>query len=306
MTLREADLRRLGDIAAQAAAAGGEVIGAYRARGVAVETKRGGQSYASQVVTEADRESQVAVLDILRSTLEQFDLGLLAEESTDDRSRFEKDYFWCVDPLDGTLSFIEGHAGYSVSVALVSKTGTPMIGAVLDPATDVLYTAIKGQGAFRNGEPFHRDLGVQRTAGPLKLFADRSLKTDPRYEPLLAQLIEVARTRDLDGLEPIFGQGAVLNACSVAAEAPACYFKLPNPKPSGGSLWDFSASACILAEWGGVVSDIFGAPLDLNRADDTFMSHRGVLYASDVDLAKQILAIAERRDLITRVKSPSA
>ena len=291
MNLGATDLRQLGNIAAQAAAAGGEVIATYSVRGVEVETKRGGESYASQVVTEADRESQAAVLDILRPTLERFDLGLLAEESTDDLSRFEKDFFWCVDPLDGTLSFIEEHAGYSVSVALVSKTGTPMIGAVLDPSTGLLYTAIKGQGAFRNREAFRCDLSSQRASGPLKLFADRSLKTDPRYESLLAQLTDVARARGLDGLEPIFGQGAVLNGCCVAAEASACYFKLPNPKPSGGSLWDFSASAGIVLEWGGIVSDIFGAPLDLNRPVGTFMNHRGVLFASDVDLAKQIRAI---------------
>jgi hypothetical protein len=44
----------------------------------------------------------------------------------------------------------------------------------------------------------------------------------------------------------------------------------------------------LCAEAGAVASDFFGDPLDLNRADSTFMNHRGILFASDSELASQI------------------
>ena len=54
-----------------------------------------------------------------------YDLALLTEESEDDRSCFEKDYFWCIDPLDGTLPFTRNEAGYSVSIGLVAEMVRP-------------------------------------------------------------------------------------------------------------------------------------------------------------------------------------
>ena len=78
-----------------------------------------------------------------------------------------------------------------------------------------------------------------------------------------------------------------MNAWGVLVNAPACYFKVPGPK-GGGSLWDFAATACVFQEVGAVATDIHGDPLDLNRADSSYMNHRGVLFASDDSLATRI------------------
>ena len=56
--------------------------------------------------------------------------------------------------------------------------------------------------------------------------------------------------------------------------------KPPKNTPGGGSLWDFAATACIFHEAGATARDFHGAALDLNRADSTYMSHRGVLFAT--------------------------
>jgi 3'-phosphoadenosine 5'-phosphosulfate (PAPS) 3'-phosphatase len=66
------------------------------------------------------------------------------------------------------------------------------------------------------------------------------------------------------------------------------YFKLPKAEEGGGSLWDFAATAALFSELGYVASDFYGEPLDLNRADSTFMNHRGVLFATDYSLAIEI------------------
>ena len=96
-------LDHLADIACEAAVSAGKLIQAYTGSEVAVSRKEGGDSLASQVVTEVDERSQALILERVRATRAQYKLGLLTEELSDDGSRFEKDYFWCIDPLDGTL-----------------------------------------------------------------------------------------------------------------------------------------------------------------------------------------------------------
>lgn len=76
----------------------------------------------------------------------------MTEESPDNRERLKKDFFWCIDPLDGTLPFIESTSGYAVSIALVAHDGTPYIGVIYDPVEQVLYHAVKGCGVLRNGK----------------------------------------------------------------------------------------------------------------------------------------------------------
>ena len=138
--------------AVKAASNAGQLIRSYRDKDVNVMQKEGGSTLASQVVTEVDRKSQDAILQVLLPTCDEFDIALLAEEDEDDRGRLESAYFWCIDPLDGTLPFINGQQGYSVSIGLVAKDGTPLIGVVYDPVHDVLYQATKGQGLRRNNE----------------------------------------------------------------------------------------------------------------------------------------------------------
>ena len=56
--------------------------------------------------------------------------------------------FWLVDPLDGTKEFIKRRAEFTVNVALI-EAGEPVFGVVLAPALDLLYWAVKGEGAWR-------------------------------------------------------------------------------------------------------------------------------------------------------------
>lgn len=121
MQLTPQDLKQLADLACDAAREAGVLIARYSEREVAVQHKAGGDSLASQVVTEVDELSQVIVLRQLEPTLERYELALLSEESPDDGRRLQRDYFWCIDPLDGTLPFTRRIPGYSVAIALVAR-----------------------------------------------------------------------------------------------------------------------------------------------------------------------------------------
>lgn len=288
MTLHHSDLISLAKHAVSAAKQAGQLITDATKRPISVSTKSGGDNLASQVVTEVDRLCQDQILKNLQPTIERYDLGLLTEESVDDRSRLEKDFFWCIDPLDGTLPFIESTPGYAVSIALVSQSGMPCIGVVYDPLEHTLYQAIKGQGAFRNNNPWNPNLSPNSTQAPLSLIGDRSLAQHPRYGAIVSEMESIARERGLKGLRSILHGGAAMNACWALENGPACYFKFPKAQAGGGSLWDYAATACIFQEAKAFVSDIHGAPLELNRPDSTFMNHRGILYATDSKLAKRI------------------
>lgn len=278
------DLNDLTRKAVRASLEAGELIRSYQDQDVEVLHKEGGDTYASQVVTEVDQKAQEAILRILEPTCREFDLALLTEESEDDRSRFEKEYFWCIDPLDGTLPFTRKEPGYSVSIALVSRQGLPQIGVVYDPVHDVLWQATKGQGIQRNGIAWKME-----TKGKELVFTyDRSFEDHPRRLRVLTELENYAESIGLQGVTASQFGGAVINACHSLESAPGCHFKFAKPQEGGGSIWDYAATASLYEEGGAVVSDVHGDPLDLNRNDSTFMNHRGAVYATDQALAVKI------------------
>jgi len=286
------NLKELTKQAVQAAREAGELIRSYQDREVEVLHKEGGDTYASQVVTEVDRKAQDSILRVLGPSCEEYDLAVLTEENEDDGSRFERECFWCIDPMDGTLPFIRREPGYSVSIGLVAKDGSPQIGVVYDPVHDVLWQATKGQGVRRNGEPWTLD----STANELTFTYDRSFTDRPEREFVLRELEGYAQSLGLKKLVATQFGGAVINACHALENAPGCHFKFAKPQEGGGSLWDYAATACLFEEAGVVVSDVHGDPLDLNRPDSTFMNHRGAVYATDEELAqciRQILAQTE-------------
>ncbi len=281
------DLEALTREASQAALEAGEIIRSHQNRDVDVVHKEGGDTYASQVVTEVDRKAQDAILQVLGPTCEELDLAVLTEESEDDHGRLEKDFFWCIDPMDGTLPFIRREPGYSVSIGLVAKDGSPRIGVVYDPVHDVLWQATKGEGILRNGEPWTLDVSSEE----LTFAYDRSFADHPERDRVLQELEDYAHSIGLKKLVATQFGGAVINACHALENGPGCHFKFAKPQEGGGSLWDYAATACLFEEAVAVVSDVHGQPLDLNRSDSTFMNHRGAVYATDENLAQRIREI---------------
>ena len=291
MKLETEDFIYLCEYAIEAAKAAGIHIARKSKQEVTVRHKEGMETYASQVVTEVDLQCQEIILQHLQPTIDKFDLGLLTEETEDSGARLIKDYFWCIDPLDGTLPFIEKTHGYSVSIALVSNAGKPEIGVIYDPKADKLYHAIANVGAFCNEDMWF--LEAPKNVKKLTWTMDRSLLSDPRFEAMKKEMEAYASANGQE-LEIIKIGGGALNACWVLEKAPSCYFKLPKKAAGGGSLWDYSASACIHESIGAHVSDIFGNPLELNRESSTFLNHQGVLYASDNALAKSMMDLCQR------------
>jgi 3'-phosphoadenosine 5'-phosphosulfate (PAPS) 3'-phosphatase len=286
------NLEELCQKAVDAARAAGKVISDNRHLNVDIQHKAAGNSEASQVVTEVDYKAQAIILDILQPTCIEFDLALVTEESPDDGLRHEKQAFWCIDPMDGTLAFINDSHGFSVSIALVAKNGKPLIGVVYDPVEQDLYHAIDGSGAYKNRQLI-RVPGLDPEL-PLVLHTDFSFEHHPWFEKTSIGLQDISQSLGLKGAAIEYKTGAAMNACNILQQPNTCYFKYPRKGNSGGSIWDFAATACLFNEAGAIASDIFGQPLELNRIGSTYANHRGSLYTGQQALAEQVIELYKK------------
>src|SRR5215212_9834135 len=96
-------------------------------------------------VTQADRTVNEL---IVRALGEQFpEDGILAEESVDTSRRMGRERVWMIDPIDGTKGFIAGTGDFCVQIGL-AVGGRAALGVLYAPATDVLYWAARGHGAW--------------------------------------------------------------------------------------------------------------------------------------------------------------
>ena len=375
MLLTTEQLNQLSLLAIQAAEQAGDYIRQFDRALLTTHFKAAGSSQSAQVVTDVDFACQDIILTVLQPTCDQYDLALLSEEqvnekqlsednidleainleSTNQESREEsanlhprltKDYFWCIDPLDGTLPFIEGGNGYAVSIALVSASGEPILAAVHQPTSDTTYhTMIDTLGitqSYKNKQPFKKSIldqlspnkslpsesllnqslpskplpskltenstsdissinTINKVKNTFTFYSDRSFQFSDHYPLLIKQLTILANELGYEKVIVKEQAGAVMNAISVIECAvmekqnpqhnAACYIKLPKPQLGGGSLWDFSATACLANATDTWVSDIHGNPLDLNRHDSNYMNHQGVLYASEQKLAQRLITM---------------
>jgi myo-inositol-1(or 4)-monophosphatase len=84
--------------------------------------------------------------------------AVIAEEASEHQDRHkpvaEAEHCWVIDPIDGTRNYAHGFPLFTVSVAVFAE-GAPVIGLVYNPVSDLMYTAVAGQGATLNDRPIH-------------------------------------------------------------------------------------------------------------------------------------------------------
>jgi myo-inositol-1(or 4)-monophosphatase len=239
-----------------------------RDRGIsAADTK----STATDMVTEFDRASEELIVGGLRAARPHD--GIVGEEGTDTPGSSGVD--WLVDPIDGTTNFLYGLPGWAVSIAARTAAGT-QVGVVYVPATDELFTAEAGRGAFLNGQPIRcsatTDLALALVATGFSYSAERRRGQAARVAALLPRVRDVRR----------FG-AASADLCHVAAGRVDAYFE------QWLGPWDIAAGALIAAEAGCIVTGLDGGPLSpasvLAANPHVFAPLRDLVAEIDRDLA---------------------
>ena len=114
---------------------------------------------ALDLVTEADRESEQAVIRTLNRTFP--DHAILAEESGANARRSE--HRWIIDPLDGTTNFAHGFPQFCVSIAYEHR-GRLELAVVFDELKRELFVAARGRGSRLNGWPIRVSARPRSTA----------------------------------------------------------------------------------------------------------------------------------------------
>ena len=101
----------------------------------------------NDLVTQADCGSEEIILRQIEAVYPEH--NILAEES--EGKRLESQFTWIIDPLDGTTNFVHGYPFYAVSIALF-KDELPLVAVVADVFHEQIYSAVLGEGAYRNEE----------------------------------------------------------------------------------------------------------------------------------------------------------
>ena len=108
------------------------------------------------LLSDADTAVQRALAESLPSL---YPAPLLGEESSPalqtalwDSSNLTSASLWIADPIDGTTNFVHGLPYFAISVALVQQ-GRSILGVIYNPASNEMFYARKGDGAYLNGTP---------------------------------------------------------------------------------------------------------------------------------------------------------
>jgi len=108
----------------------------------------------ADIVTTADKATEKVIISELLQTYPTH--HIVGEEGGGQGADPDTaDYFWYVDPIDGTTNFASKIPHFSTSIALADNTLNPLVGVIYDPTRDELFSAIKGEGAWCDGAPMH-------------------------------------------------------------------------------------------------------------------------------------------------------
>jgi myo-inositol-1(or 4)-monophosphatase len=192
-------------------------------------------------VTSVDRESERIIISTIK---DRFPYHLiLAEESLKEAET--EQFRWIIDPLDGTTNFIHQYPVFSVSIALESQKEI-ILGVILDPLREELFSAEKGKGAFLNGRPI--------TVSKVGDFGDSLVTTGfPfRRKEFIDLYLELFKNVFLKVSDLRRAGSAALDLAYLACGRCEGFFEI------GLSPWDIAAGEIMIKEAGGIVTDFDG------------------------------------------------
>lgn len=179
-------------------------------------------------LTKADREAHEVIVKSLKET----GIPVLSEEGANVpyAIRANWDYYWLVDPLDGTKEFIKKNGEFTVNIALIHQQKA-ILGVVYAPVMGWLYWGNQEEGAWKQvGEEQAKKIRAKANAKVKTIVASRS-HLSKETEEFIAQY---------PGAETI-SMGSSLKFLLVAEDRAQCY-----PRFAPTMEWDTAASQAIV------------------------------------------------------------
>lgn len=194
---------------------------------------------SANIVTDMDVKIQNFIIDELQRILPS--AGVLAEEGV---SQIDKEYYWIIDPIDGTTNYAYDYHHSAVSIALIHK-GEGVLGVCYNPYLDEMFYGTLDHGAYLNDKKIH--------------VSDHSMKdsliicgTSPYYKERADETFNTMKQLFLACRDIRRSGSAVLDLCYIAAgRSDGFYEQILSP-------WDHAAACIIIKEAGGNVSALQG------------------------------------------------
>lgn len=231
-----------------AQAAGAAILDIYHQPvAVAVEHKAD-----DSPLTIADRTANHIICEGLEKLSTVFPIISEENKAIPYEVRKDYEYYWLVDPLDGTKEFIKRNGEFTVNIALI-KGQSPVMGVVYAPCLDEMYWAAKGVGAFlQKGNDKQRleASSFNRSDADLKVVCSRSHLNE-------------ATQSFVDALDQpeLVPSGSSLKFLIIAQGKAQLY-----PRLAPTMEWDTGAAQIVLEEAGGQVLHAEGQyPLRYNK-----------------------------------------
>ncbi len=222
-------------------------------------------------VSAADRRAEKTVFEELSKARPGY--GFIMEEGGTVEGP-DKSHTWIIDPLDGTTNFLHGLPIFAVSIGL-EREGHVVAGVVYNPATDDMFVAEKGQGAWQNNRRLR--VSARREMADALIGCGiphlGKAKDHPLFKAELSDVMaQVANVRRMGA--------ASLDLCAVAAGRYEAYWE------RGLQSWDMAAGALIVREAGGTVTNADGGDDFLNSG--TVCAGNEYIYPKLLSLLKKV------------------
>lgn len=270
------------DIAKKLARSAGAGILEARVLGreLGVKKKKGDVGQEETYVTDVDLQASETICAGLRRAFPEH--GILSEEEFQE-GWWKPRYTWIIDPLDGTENFIFGGDEFGVHIGLTEE-GRPVLGVNYYPVTDVLYWAVKGEGAHKETQGKSTKLPSLAFSADAPVLPLRS-RSDPTTREIYEKLTHTKMTDEEFDKRFKYIASTGLRLCMMAE---GVYNLLATTGVRGG-LWDFLSGDVILTEAGGFISDWQGRPIDYRHPRARLS--QGVVAAGSRHLYERALAL---------------
>ena len=205
---------------------------------------------ATELVTQTDARCQKIIIDRIKENYP--DHGFIAEEGSEGKifkqsPRSDQQLWWAIDPIDGTNNFAHRMLLFTISIAVIYE-GQPIVGVIFEPATDSMFTAVKGGEAQLNSR---RITASQETMDKFS-----SIGLDSHFDNSVpgwtCEIMQRTRFRNL---------GTTALQLAYVAKGGLIATIASDPK-----IWDIAAGTVIAEAAGAIVTDWQGKkifPLDL-------------------------------------------
>ncbi|GAB3800024.1 inositol monophosphatase family protein [Virgibacillus kimchii] len=222
-----------------------------------IETK----SHENDLVTTIDRDTESFFVDKIKSAYPQHQI--LSEEGFGDEITNLDGMVWIIDPIDGTMNFVQQKRNFAISVGIY-KDGIGEIGFIYDVMEEVLYSAKRNEGAYKDEEK----LASNKEQVPLKqamlglnhLWLCENPLVNAGTMQKLVKRVRGSRAYGSAALEIAYVAEGILDGYLTMRLAP----------------WDIAAGKIIVEETGGVMTDLDGRKVNMLSNNSIFVCNPSI------------------------------